>query len=556
MNVPLLAGRDLTKWDLKAQLRDLDRADYEESLYAFLEAAWPYMDPAPWMDGWCIEAIAEHLEAVADGEITRLIINIPPRTSKTSLCSIAFPAWVWAQSAIGPTSGPQVRFMYASYGETLSLDHSVYCRRLIKTDWYQELWGDRFKLMGDLDTKHAFGNDKGGERRITSIDARVTGRGGQVIIIDDPNAANEALSEAKVQATNDWWDQTMSNRLNDRRTGAIVLIQQRLAENDLTGHILEKYAGGWQHLMLPMRYEADRSFVTSIGWKDPRTEEGELLWPERFDEQGVRDLERDMGPWGSSGQLQQRPEPKGGGVIRSEWWKVWEEAAFPPMDFIMASLDTAYTEKTENDYSALTVWGVWTLDTVAHPSRIIDRDGRPQYLGPRVVTEPAPRVMLMNAWRERLPLHELVVKTAETCKKLKVDMLLIENKAAGISTSQEIRRLYGDEPWSVRLYDPKSTDKLARLYSVQHLFAEGMVYVPGTPDESYPSIVNLRAWAEMVIQEVSQFPKGRHDDLVDTVSSALRHMRDMGLLVRAPERLSAIEDAKQYVKPLEPLYPG
>src|SRR5262249_20153028 len=156
------------------------------------------------------------------------------------------------------------------------------------------------------------------------------------------------------------------------------------------------------------------------------------------------------GPFGSAGQLEQSPKPKGGGVVRYDWWNAWEELkAYPPMDYIMASLDTAFTEKTENDYSAMTVWGVSSYDNLSVQGRIIDRDGRPVYMAERNIYEPSPRVMLMHAWQIRLPLHELVIEVADSCRKMKVDLLVIENKASGISVAQEMARLYGHEPWGV-----------------------------------------------------------------------------------------------------------
>jgi predicted phage terminase large subunit-like protein len=534
--------------DPERLLLALDRQEYEDSLYLFLRAAWKHIDSAHWQDSWAIEAICEHLQAVVDGDIRNLAINIPPRCSKSSACSVAFPAWTWAQRFNSPTSGPGTQFFHASYGIKLSLRDSVKCRRLIESPWYQKHWGDRFKLIGDQNTKTRFANDKNGERLITSVTSGTTGEGGDIIVVDDANDAGEAFSEAAIQTTNDFWDATLSTRLNDQKTGAFVVVQQRLAENDLTGHILDADAGEWVHLVLPMRYEAERSFSTLIGWKDPRTVEGELLWPERFGEDELNILEKKLGPFQVPGQLQQRPEAKGGGVIKREWWLNWTEDAFPPMDYILASLDTAYTEKTENDYSALTVWGVFTTDPQATASRTLDSNGRPIYIE-RTYSQQAPKVMLMGAWQERLPIHELVNKVAKTCGYekggLKADLLLIENKASGISVAQEMRRLYGNEQFGVQLKDPKSTDKLARLYSVQHLFAEGMIYAPN------------RAWADMVITQVGQFPRGAHDDLVDTVSQSLRHLRDVGLLERAPERLAQLERDKQYTgKPDAPLYPA
>ena len=561
--------------DIEKQLAELDRADCEDSLYTFLKNAWKYIDASPFTEGWPIEAIAEHLQAVVDGDIRRLIINIPPRMGKSSITSCAFPAWCWAQPFASPTCGPGVQFLHASYAQQLSLRDSVKCRRLIESPWYRSLWGDRFHLTSDQNTKGRFDNDKNGSRLSTSVGSALTGEGGSIIVVDDPNAAQEAFSEATIASTIEWWDSALSTRLNDPKTGAFVVIQQRLSEEDLTGHILSKDQGEWTHLCLPMRYEWQRHSYTSIGWHDPRglaedgeplveisddgerlpaspeaqiileDKEGELLWPDRFGEKEVKILERQLGPWASAGQLQQRPAPKGGGIIKREWWQPWEQLNYPNMDLIIATLDTAYTTKSQNDPSAMTVWGVFTSNvSVQAPSHAGGRHGgMVEYA--RNYTEIAPRVMLMNAWQGRYELHDLVSKTAETCRKMKVDVLLIENKAAGFSVAQEIRRMYGFEKFSVQMFDPKSQDKLARLYSVQHLFAEGLVYAP------------IKQWSEMVIDQVGQFPKGKHDDLVDTVSMAMRHLRDIGAIVRGEEWRADVEDTLSFKgnNNLAPLYP-
>lgn len=540
----MLQGFDLSNIDPKRQLLDLDRAEFEESLYEFLKAAWPYMDPGKWIDGWHLDAICEHLQAVVDGQIRRLIINLPPRHGKSLLLSVAFPAWTWAQPLRSPTSGPGVPFLYASYADKLSLRDSVKCRRLIESPWYRTLWSDRFSLTGDQNTKSRFTNDQGGERLITSIGAGVTGEGGNIICIDDPNAANDIASEASIEETITWWTTAMPSRLNDPESGAYIIIQQRLGENDLTGHIQENELEGWTQLILPGRYEPERAFSTSIGWKDPRTEPGELLWPERFSEASLKRLETTMGPWTFAGQIQQRPEPKGGGIIKSDWWVNWERDTFPQMDFCLATLDTAYTTKQQNDPSAMVVWGVFSGDTKAQANRMIDANGQPMYID-RTYTEGAPAVMTMYSWTARLELHELVAKVAKCAKDFKVDVLLIENKASGISVAQEIRRLYANERFSVQLFDPKSQDKMARLYSVQHLFAEGLVYAPDTK------------WAQAVIKQCGQFPKGAHDDLVDCVSMGLRTLRDMGLLTRGPERIAEIEESKRFLgNQTQALYPA
>lgn len=528
--------------DVDQQLQEIERVRCERSLATFLTKAWRYIDPAPFEIGMPIEAVAEHLQAVADGEIRNLIINIPPRCCKSSLTSVAFPAWVWAQPVDeknpSQTSGPGVQFLTGSYAFNLATRDAVKSRRLITSPWYQKHWGKRFRLTSDQNTKVRYDNDKGGYRLITSVEAQVTGEGGNIIIIDDPNAAQEAFSEATIQTTIDWWDNAMSTRLNDARTGAYVVIQQRLSEEDLTGHILSKDMGNWTHLCLPMRFEKERSFITSIGWEDPRTEEGQLLWEERFGEKEVKELEGKLGgPWAVAGQLQQRPEPKGGGVIKREWWKLWEAPQYPPMDFIVAFLDSAYTEKAENDPSAMTVFGVYSGDIVARNEKL-GRIGTERSYSPS-----SPRAMMMYAWSKRLELHQLVQEVAQTCKMMKVDKLLIENKAAGHSVAQELRRLFAHEDFMVQLIDPKSQDKLSRLYSIQHLFAEGMISAPD------------KTWAEMTITQVGTFPKGKHDDLVDCVSGCLRHLRDLGLLARGPEITAELQEAMQYQGPApKPLY--
>ena len=169
--------------------------------------------------------------------------------------------------------------------------------RSIESPWYRKLWGDRFRLTSDQNTKSRFDNDKGGSRLSTSVGSALTGEGGHIIVVDDPNAAQEAFSEATIAATIEWWDSALSTRLNDPKSGAFIVIQQRLSEEDLTGHILSKDVGDWTHLCLPMRYERDRAWSTGIGWSDPRTEDGELLWPERFGEPEVKGLEKTLGPW-------------------------------------------------------------------------------------------------------------------------------------------------------------------------------------------------------------------------------------------------------------------
>jgi predicted phage terminase large subunit-like protein len=553
----------------KALYKNIKAKDYEESLYDFTARAWREIDSATFAEnGFALQAMCEHLEALADGTLSsrNLIINVPPRFSKSTIVGTMFPAWVWAQNQNTPTLGPGVQFLFSSYSLSLATQDSIKCRRLLESKWYQTLWGNRFKMVSDQNTKTRFQNDKNGIRNIVSVGSTTTGLGGNFLIADDPNNALEANSEAIIQSTIEWWDRAWSSRLNDPKTGCRIVIQQRLSEQDITGHILEKNYGDWVHLCLPMRFESGRRFYNvlvpaelndgdAIVWTDPRTQEGELLWEERFGEEEVSLLEKTMGPYAAAGQLQQRPEPMGGGIIKREWWKEYTKEKYPAnLELVVASVDTAYGAKEfEGDFSACTVWGVF-MD-VGETTGITGTDpatGRAVRLDYGERESEVPRVILMHAWQGRFELHELVQKISDTAKEWKIDYLLLENKSAGISVSQEMRRLFGYEGFAVRLLDPEGLDKVSRTYAIQHLFSEGMVYAPTDPTGEV-----FRIWAEMVVQQCSVFPKGKHDDLHDTMVYALRFLRRIGMLQRGPERTAELAQGREFRSSSEtlPLYP-
>ena len=208
---------------------ELSSINAELSLYEFLKQAWPIIEgKTPFIDNWHLKVIAEHLEACYRREIKNLLINVPPRTSKTSLISIAFPAWVWLQN-------PEERFMYASYAHSLSTEHSLKCRRLIESDWYQERWADKYQLAKDQKAKMLFENNKGGCRIATSVGSVATGKGGSIIIVDDGNNARDGESGAKRESTNSWWDQVWSTRLNNPLHDVCIVVQQRIHEKNLRG---------------------------------------------------------------------------------------------------------------------------------------------------------------------------------------------------------------------------------------------------------------------------------------------------------------------------------
>lgn len=539
----------------------------ELDLYTFAQEAWHVIDPAPFVGGgFAMQAVCEHLQACADGHIRNLIINIPPRFSKSTLCGVLFPAWVWAQSQNTPTKGNGVQLLHASYSQNLALQDSLKCRRLVESEWYTNRWGSRVQITSDQNTKSQFDLSSGGRRNTVSVGGSTTGMGGNYLIADDPNNAREANSEAVLLSTLEWWDMAWSTRLNDPKTGVKIVIQQRLNERDVTGHILSKDIGDWTHLMLPMRFEPERRVYTCLlppemdpegegrYWTDPREEEGQLLWPERFGEAQVGELERILGPYGTAGQLQQRPQPAGGGIIKRLWWQPWMRENFPMMSVNIGSVDLAYTTKKENDFSAMTCWGIWRDD--GDVTAISMRDGSGNVLNRIVKADKeaeVPKIMLTNAWKDRLEFHELVEKIIITARESKLDILLIEAKGPGISVAQEIRRICGMEEFQIREINPKDGDKVARLHSVVHLFSEGLIYAPTKVDD--PDL--FRSWAEMVVAETESFPKGVHDDLVDTVSQAITFMRKEGMIQRGVERTFELGESQRFLgnNQWTPLYP-
>lgn len=928
----------------------------ESSLFDFLQGAWPYIDAAPFQSCFAVEAMCEHLEAVVYGDIKRLLINVPPRCAKTLLCSVVFPAWVWARSDISYLSGPQVKFLCASYSHQLSLDSSTKSRRLFSSPWYQKLWPNQVTFQYDENTKGKFANIKGGERVATSVGGGLLGLGGDILCLpyneriltnegwlkigdvvtkqlavsvaglsEDniitwqkiekyetnpggsvveikwangslrctdthpvyvegrgfvsagtikegdvlreapsnhlfelwgggfkfqmgnqeevlqeglyvrvPSKEREGVQREKyptlfnlwrptfqtsfgkktsevwgflqqkmpwkilcggtqcfvqrwanfrqnlstmwqricsqriqtlrqgkvlhkqmcecldVEAQNcytkrkdsqerslhflfglrksflalsrwpenlfkglcrrfaftanerfwkyavcawpfklavparfqqaaegfnqgarwqpmrdlqnclqvreivrsssyrlqqrqyrsnefndlvqrvspqdqckkppaanlgrvvvqsvkrvgyeqttynlcvtpchtyfaegilvhncaddlnntergkiesdaeritaaNFWSEFHSTRLNNAKESAIINVQQRVHEKDVSGIILDSDED-WVHLMIPMRHDIDRHCVTVIlpqydddqPWEDPRTEQDELMWPERFGEKEITEIEIALGPYLAAGRLQQAPTPKGGGIIKREWWQPWdkveaqkyglqwdgERKEFPTFELVVGSLDTSYGEKQENDYNALTIWGIW-----------IDRAKNR-------------RVMLMYAWQKRLPLHGKVVSAipgetkvsfeqrkkenfgliewvADTCKRYKVKRLLIENKTRGQDVANEINRLYARDNWGVELLTPVR-DKVSRVHSVVPLFTDDAVWAPDTK------------WSDLVLSQCSSFPKAEHDDLVDSMSQVMNWLRETGLLIRADEMSAALEDRMQYQQP-------
>jgi predicted phage terminase large subunit-like protein len=803
----------------------------EESLSEFIKQAWHIVEPAnPYVGNWHIDFIARHLEAITYGEITRLLINVPPGAMKSLLTNVFWPAWEWTQN-------PSLRYICTAHSQNLAIRDSIKMRRLITSDWYRERWGDVVKLTADQSAKTKFENTATGFREAVAFES-MTGVRGDRVTIDDPHSVDSALSDVQRESTINTFLEAVPTRLTNPKESAIVVIMQRLHTDDVSGVILEKNLG-YEHIMLPMRFDPSRRCVTSLGFEDLRQEEGELLFPARFPAEVVTRDEEIMGPWAcntgeapvlmadlslkrideivkgdkiigwsrknnsrskaqytivkevykyrapvvkmtldsgeiirctpdhkwwrarweegrneyapakigtslarvcpstlpqlsvederlagwlagffdgegsvsvckkdgkgnynpsrqihfyqgagrnlplceklehaldrfgfdynyiedirkpnknapcygyraytllsnqhslglaqkflhivkpikwrdrieamaegskfvkqwekvisiepdgeddvyalttetgnyvvwglassnSAGQFQQTPSPRGGGIVKREWWALWDDEMaqanglagahkYPPMDYVIASLDPAYTEKKENDPSALTVWGIWQRGGQS-ARRILSRDGEiADLIDDR---DTIPSLMMMYSWERRLHIHGtdvermagesdfmfnnrkkeamgLVEHVIETCNKYNVDMLLIEAKGPGLSVAQEIKRLNRTNAWGVELVNPGNLDKVARAYAVQPIFANGAVFAPD------------KDWADKVISQWETFPKCKHDDLVDSTTQALKYLRERNMIRRPEELIVEIRNEGAYRSQTKPVY--
>ena len=466
----------------KVDIENVEREYCRRSLAAFARQAWHVLEPAaPLKWGWCLDAICEHLEAVTNGDINRLLMNVPPGSAKSLLTGVFWPAWEW-----GPRNMPEMRFIGTAHEEQLAIRDSRKCRDLIKSEWYQKLWP--LELSRDLDGKKEFGNIHKGVRQARSFTS-LTGTRGDRVLLDDPISADAANSEAKLEAARIAFTETLPTRVNSDKS-AIVVIMQRLHEKDVSG-VIEEMGLDYCHLVIPMRYEAGRSCRTSIGWEDPRTTEGELMFPERFSEAQVSELEKTLGSYGTAGQLQQRPAPRGGGIIKEAWFKFWSK--MPILEFRTIHADTAQKTGQENDYSVFQCWG----RAVTGEAVLIDQI-RGKWEAPELL------VQCRAFWRKHL--------ATQTTAKLRG--LYVEDKSSGTGLVQTLRR-EGIPVLAVQ----RNNDKISRGYDAAPFIESGNVLLPVDAP-----------WLSDFLAEVASFPGGAHDDQLDPMFDAIATVQAMPAL--------------------------
>jgi phage terminase large subunit-like protein len=408
--------------------------------------------------------------------------------------------------------------MYASHSNKLALSHSRLSRDVIESEWYQQRWGDRFKLLQDQNTKSEFANDKTGFRKATSSNSKVCGEGAHVLILDDPNDTNE--SDVERDNTNTWVDRTWASRVNDRKDYCKIIVQQRTHENDVSGNVLKNNKNNlWTCYIIPMEFDTKRKCKTfplkstnGKPWEDPRKVEGELLWPEKIGPKELSEMKAELkSQYYISGQLQQLPAPADGSIFKRQWFQIWKGIAPPDnIQHIIQSWDIAITQNDDSCYSACTTWGLFEDDKGDMNSILLSLwRGMAEY--------PTLRKIVQHLYYDYK--DENFDKPIKPNGNHVPDIVLIEAKHAGVGLIQDL--ITAGIP-AIGFNPDKYGDKIARARIVSHLVENKKIWVPGKP----PMFDRPRAWADLFITQCTMFPKGETKDLVDTFTQVLLRLKD------------------------------
>lgn len=455
----------------------IDRELCSRSLSAFIREAWAVIEPGqPYIHGWHIDAVAEHLEAVTAGEITRMYVAIPPGTMKSLMTSVFWPAWEW-----GPKGLAHTRIVATSHSERLAIRDNLRTRRLIQSEWYRARWPE-VVLVSDQNAKTKFENTATGFREAMPFGS-LTGSRGDRVIIDDPLSVDDAASEAKRESVNTTFLEAVPTRLNNPDRSAIVCIMQRLHERDVIG-VIEAKQLGYEALVLPMEYEPERKCQTSIGFSDPRTADGELLFPERFTPAVIERDRKAMGSYAWAGQMQQRPAPREGGMFKRSWFEIVNAA--PASTRKVRRWDLAGTEaKGTGDPD-------WTAGLLLSES------------GGIFYVENVTRLREAAAGVERA-----LINTASADGRHVPIVVPQDPGSAGKSYAGSLIRLLAG--YVVRA-ERETGSKEVRAAAVSAQAEAGNVKLVRGP------------WNEAFLDEVCMFPNGAHDDQVDVLSGAFNSL--------------------------------
>ncbi len=467
-------------------LEDLQKAQEREqaqdTFMGFVKKMWP-----AFIEGRHHKIMAEAFERIAKGELKRLIINMPPRHTKSEFASFLLPAWFLGQN-------PEKKIIQTAHTAELAVGFGRKVRNLVDTDDFKNVF-PKLSLRADSKAAGRWSTDQGGEYFAIGVGGAVTGKGADVLIIDDPHSEQEGQSAdpSVFDRTYDWYTSGPRQRLQPG--GAIVIVMTRWHMRDLTGKIIKSSAS---------RFGSDEWEVIEFPALMPETDNP--LWPEFWSKKELEALRSELPASKWNAQYQQNPTAEEGALVKREWWKRWDSSVPPPCEFIIQSWDTAFLKTQRADYSACTTWGVFY-----HP----DDTGITQ-----------PNIILLDAYKARMEFPELKKKAFEMWQETQPDAFIVEGKAAGMPLIFELRQM----GIPVSEYTPsRGNDKIARVNAVADLFASGTVWCPET------------RFAEEVIEEFAAFPAGEHDDLVDASTQALLRFRQGGFL-----RLSTDEEEEEY----------
>lgn len=454
--------------------RTILRAVLRSDFNAFVHRAFQTVAPGEaFADGWHLEAIAHRLQLCVSGETTRLMISLPPRSGKSIAISVALAAWILGHQ-------PAAQIICASYSKDLANKHSRDCRAVMQSAWYREIF-PATRLDPEKITEDLFMTTARGFRLATSIGATLTGLGGNFLIVDDSLKPEDAYSETARTRVNEWFTNTLLTRLNDKEKGVIIVVQQRLHENDLIGNQLSKNADAWDYLSLPAIAEIEERVPLGNGRFHQRRA-GEPLHPSRESVIKLEEMRAAMGSAAFAAQYQQTPMPADGGYVKRSWFQRYELHQRPAeFDRIVQSWDTASKNTELNDFSVCITCGVRRHE-----------------------------FYLLNVLRKRLTFPELKRTVREQADLHRAGEILIEDKSSGIQLIQELR---DEGVSSVKPCSPLR-DKVMRLVAQTPTVESGFVFLP-----------KEAPWVDAFLDELTIFPNGRHDDQVDAFSQLLEWVK-------------------------------
>ena len=468
MDVQLVPEEQLKKYaHLLERAAEIKQAEAsQQDFMEYTKTVWP-----EFINGRHHKIMAEKFNRIANGELKRLIVNMPPRHTKSEFGSYLLPSWLMGKN-------PRLKIMQTTHTAELAFRFGRKVRNLMNSTEYTSLFPG-VELRADNQAAGRWETSKGGEYFAAGVGGAVTGRGADLLIIDDPHSEQDALSPTALEHAYEWYTSGPRQRLQPG--GAIVIIMTRWADNDLTGKLLKQQG---RDIL------ADKWEVVEFPALMPESEEP--LWPEFWKKEDLLSVKGSLsvGKW--EAQWQQNPTGDMAAILKREWWNMWEKDDIPPLEYVMQSYDTAYSKKETSDFSAITTWGVF------YP-----KEGGP------------PNIILCDAKRGRWDFPDLRRRALEEYKYWEPECVLIEAKASGMPLTQELRNM----GIPVMNYTPsRGNDKFTRVNSIAPLFESGLVWSPDT------------RWAEEVIEECAAFPAGEHDDYVDTVTQALRRFREGGFI--------------------------